>query len=460
MTTDSGKTWTFTLRDSLSYEDGRPITSQDIAYGIARSFSPEYPEGAQYIQKWLADDIDFNKAYKGPYNGGALMPPNVTTPDAKTIVFHFKTAHSDLPFAAEMQMTSPVPKDKDERTRYDNRPFASGPYKIGAYRRGEQLILVKNAAWNPRSDPIRHQYPDTILFEFRKTAIQMTEQIISDQGADAAAIAWMWVPPEEIPKVLADPKLRARAIEGVTQSTRYLAINNQRVKDLAVRQALNWAIDRQDFLKVYGPMGADPSSTILTPPIPGYLKYNAYDGGPTGDIAKAKALLGGKTVPLVYAYFNTALQQKIAAFIKSNLDQAGFEVTLQPVPPDQYYSTVGKKNNAFDIYMCGWGFDWPSGSTVIPPTLDGRGITDAGNQDCAYFNNPEVNSRIDQIMKETDLVKAGSEWGALDKQIMEQYAPIVPLTYERWFSMVGSRVGGTYLSPAYGLPALNNVYVK
>ena len=460
VTSDGGRTWEFTLRDGLKYEDGRPITSQDVAYGIARSFSPDLPNGPHYIQQWLADTIDYNRDYQGPYNGGALMPPGVETPDEKTIVFHFNTPRPDMPFAAAMSMTAPVPADKDTKFEYDNRPFASGPYKIATYQRGQRLILVRNEHWDPATDPVRHQYPDTIRFEFGASIVQINERIIASQGADATAMTWQVVPPEVLPKVLADAALLQRVVQGPTQFVRYLSINVQRVPDLAVRQALNFAIDRENFLKVYGPTSAEPGTTILSPTTMGYERYNAYDGGPTGDVEKAKEVLGGRTVPLVYGYVNRPQQQKMAAFLQSSLQRAGFELTIQAVDADQYYSTVGKRDNPFDIYMSGWGSDWPSGVTVIPPILDGRTIAPAGNQNFSYINMPDMNARMDSISLVTDLAAAGAQWAVLDREIMTKYAPVVPLTYERSFVLVGTGVGGTFLSSPFGAAALVDIFVK
>jgi hypothetical protein len=50
--------------------------------------------------------------------------------------------------------------------------------------------------------------------------------------------------------------------------------------------------------------------------------------------------------------------------------------------------------------------------------------------------------------------------GALDEQLMTAYAPVVPLFVGRAYSLVGSGVGGYYLSYVYGLTGLNTIYVK
>jgi peptide/nickel transport system substrate-binding protein len=459
-TSDGGRTWTFTLRDGVRFEDGRPITSQDIAYGVARTFSPDLPNGPHYIQQWLADDLDYNKVYKGPYNGGAPVPPGIETPDDKTIVFRFARPRPDMPFAGTLPTTTPVPRDKDTRAEYDNRPFASGPYKIDSYRRGQKLVLIKNEQWDPATDPLRHQYPDTIQFDFGASQIQINERLIASQGPDAAAVTWMLVSAEVLPKVLGDSAVMRRVLRGPTQYTRYLAINMQRVPDLAVRQALNYAIDRANFLKVYAPVGARAGTTILSPNTLGYELYNAYDAGPNGDTAKARQLLGGKRVPLVYAYPNSPRQQKIAAFLQTNFNAAGFDVTIQPVDFDQIFTTTARKDNPFDLYMQGWGSDWPSGVTIIPPLFDGRTITPAGNQNNSFLNAPEINAKIDSISVITDLAEAGRRWAALDKEIMTKHAPIVPLTYEEAFFLTGDGVGGAFLSGAYGTTALTNLFVK
>ena len=69
VTKDGGKTWTYTLRDGVTWEDGSPITSADVKYGLERTFVPDYSEGPAYFQEWLTGSADFHKKYSGPYDG-------------------------------------------------------------------------------------------------------------------------------------------------------------------------------------------------------------------------------------------------------------------------------------------------------------------------------------------------------------------------------------------------------
>ncbi|HEX6872822.1 MAG TPA: ABC transporter substrate-binding protein, partial [Micromonosporaceae bacterium] len=122
VTKDNGKTWTYTLRDGIKFDDGSAITSKDVAYGIARSFGPYGVQGPQYLQSAL----DPKREYKGP-QGGQLLPPGVTTPDDKTIVFTFNEPHAELPYLLSFPTSTPVPQAKDTNENYDRTFVSSGP---------------------------------------------------------------------------------------------------------------------------------------------------------------------------------------------------------------------------------------------------------------------------------------------------------------------------------------------
>ena len=130
------------------------------------------------------------------------------------------------------------------------------------------------------------------------------------------------------------------------------------------------------------------------------------------------------------------------------------------MPLDANAERVIRGFDALDHPVFGDGVDDDAGATVIPPTLDGRTIAPAGNMNLSYLDAPEMNARMDEISLVTDLAASGAQWAALDREIMERHAPIVPLTYERSFSLTGSRVGGAFLSSRYGATSLLNVFVK
>ena len=148
LATDTGrpsadfKTWEFTLRDGLKFEDGTPITCEDVKYGVSRTFATDIiTDGPTYAISMLdiPKDKDGASVYKGPYktdgNDVAAYDNAVTcSSDNKTITFKLSRAVADFNYTVTYLSFSPVPKDKDTGDQYDLAPVSSGPYKIEKYK--------------------------------------------------------------------------------------------------------------------------------------------------------------------------------------------------------------------------------------------------------------------------------------------------------------------------------------
>ncbi|MEY9873476.1 peptide/nickel transport system substrate-binding protein [Streptacidiphilus sp. MAP12-33] len=457
---DGAKTWTYTLKDGLKYEDGSPITAQDVKYGIERTFQAELSGGPQYLQTWLTGTSDFAKVYPGPWGGKDL--PAIETPDAKTIVFHLKSPHADFPFAAAMQSYSPVPKAKDTHAAFDQRPFSSGPYKVLSHDAGKSLVLVRNTYWDPNTDPTRHAYPDKWNFEFGGQNLDIDQRLIAAKGEDADAMTFRTqVTPDLAEQVMSDPSLKSRTVNSVNPFTEYFSINNKRVTDVKERQALLMAFPKEQVRKIFGgPLYGDFSTTFLSPQVNGYHKFDLFGAPNTGDPAAAKKLLASSGNPhptIVYAYANTDQWQQAAVVISNALTAAGFTVVKHPISDQNYYDEMGAVDNQFDLYWAGWGPDWPSPTSVIAPIFDGRGIAPAG-PNTMLFNDPAVNSEIDRISAEPNLDQQNTDWSKLEEKIMTE-VPAIPFVYSRLVVMYGPGLGGVHLGMIGTVYPLD-VYVK
>jgi len=456
---DDCKVWQFTLREGVKYEDGSPVTSKDVAYGIARSFASNLNEGPHYIQQWLYPGGAYNAKYQGPYDGGKTGPDGIETPDDRTIRFTFPEPHCDMPYAAALPTSAPVPAAKDTRANYDLRPFSSGPYKVKSYQRDVALELERNPNWDPKTDPLRNAYPDTIRFTFGLEQAQIAERLVADAPADQAALSWTDVPPAVLPRTTTAGVVE-RVVKGPTQYTWVLNINTQRVTDLNIRRALNYAADKDAALKAIGGQAAgSPATTLMSPTTAGWKKYDVFNAPVTGDKAKVTELLGGKRPKLVLAHANTELRTQQAEAIRKNLTDMGFDIVMKPIESSSYYDQVGRRNNPYDLYLGGWGSDWPTGSTVIPPLYDGREIVAEGNNNLSYLNEPTISAEIDRV-RGLPAVEQDAGWTALDEKIMREYAPVVPLYYDAAYELHGSKVGNAFLSDAYGIISLNGIYLK
>ena len=153
-----------------------------MAYGIARSFGPYGVQGPQYLQNILNPARDYNPT------SWPTLPPGVTTPDAKTIVFTLNEPHAEIPYLVSFPISTPVPKAKDTNENYDRTFVSSGPYKTKEYMPDTQLVLEKNTNWDPNSDPIRHQFVDTITIRDGRRLDAATNRMIAATGSDATAV--------------------------------------------------------------------------------------------------------------------------------------------------------------------------------------------------------------------------------------------------------------------------------
>ncbi|MGW0434100.1 ABC transporter substrate-binding protein [Micromonospora sp. NPDC003197] len=455
-TTDGGRTWKFTLKDGVKFDDGTPVTTKDIKYGVERLYDPAKVLGPKYVPQWLSGS-DYTKAYQGPAKGGSLPDNVVETPDDKTIIFRLKDVHAEFPFAVAMPYTSPVQKSRDGKA-YDNAPVSTGPYKVEGHD-DTKLTLVRNPHWDPATDPIRHNYPDRWEVKFGLQTQQATQQFIADVGPDRNAISLSFgIDSQYAEQVQTRAELKARLLSGVNPYVYYYAINTTRVTDLNVRKAILTAFPKQQVRQIQGgPAYGDFATTILSPTVQGFSNYDLFNVPPTGDPDAAKKLLAGATPTIVYAYQQTEANERIAVAVQQGLEKAGFKIVKKPVSAETWYDESNKKDNGFDLYSGGWASDWPGGSGFIPVLFDGRTIAD-GTYNYARYNDATVNAEIDRIAAIGDVAEQNAQWMALDKKIMEQ-VPVVPYVYGRTTRLHGSNVGGAELD-IYGATSLANLFLR
>jgi len=458
-TTDNGRTWKYTLRDDIAFEDGTPITSKQVALGLARSFGALGQHGPQYFQTI----VDPQRRYTGPTDANPL-PPGVTTPDPKTIILTLPGPHVEIPFLMSFPTSTPMKSATDTPENCDAKPFSTGPYQVKEYQKDVKLVLARNPHWVASSDPIRTQYPDMFSFEFGPNPVAQTNRLTNPTGADRSAVMDTDVAAELISGVKADPSLVSRVSSGATPFVAYAFINTRRVKDVNVRKALNYAFDRDAYIKAVGGYDvAQPATTLLAPVVPGYKQFDVYrpaNGGANGDPARARALLAGQKPKLIYCFPNTQLDQTVAATVTAGWGRAGFEFVLTPIDAGTYFTTVGAKGVECDLILGGWAQDWPDPESTLGALFDGSKIVDEGNVNFSYFDDPGVTRALADLRRVTDRASVAARYGDLDEMIMRDFAPAVPLRYIRNYTLAGPDVGNTWLSPMWARHSLVMAYVK
>ncbi len=436
---DGGKTWTYTLRPGLRYQDGTPITAADVAYGIARAFAPEVGGGPTELTEWLG-------IWHGPYATGQRVPPGVTV-NGGTIEFRFGEPHPELPMVAALGTTAPVPPAADRR---DGTVMSSGPYRVETST-PQRLVLRRNAEWNPDTDPIRTAYPDRWVFEFG--VADATARLRAPGPASDTAFSWTNVPSELVDTL--PPEARERTLDGVTQFNRFLAINTERVTDLSVRQAIVSAIDREKALKAHGAAGRTTGS-MISATVPGHRDGDTVGG----DRTHALALLAGRRPTLTYAHGTGADDVRLAGYVVSALKAVGFKVTPVPIPGDQraYYRTLGTRGHRYDLYLVAWGPDIPDASGIFPQLFSGASIERGTNY--SFFSDPLVNARIRTLQNEPDRAVAAHGYAELDQRLLRDHVPAVPLYDARQYSLHGARLGGLSVHRVHGTVGLERAHVR
>ncbi|MFJ9926087.1 ABC transporter substrate-binding protein [Streptomyces misionensis] len=471
-TTDGGKTWKYTLKDGIKFEDGTPITSKDVRQTFERLFAPFINQGPTYIQQWLADTsgTGYRKLLPdGPYKGKHLPDSVLSTPDDKTVVFHFKVPHPDLPYALAMAGYSVVSAKGDTKEKYDKTPVTTGPYKVQSFQSGKSMVLVKNPNWDPKTDPIRHQYVDRFNITFNQQFEASTKALLADSGPDQTGISFNnQVDAGNLSQVLGNPKLKSRTVSGYQSYVGQMNINMSKpeMKDIRVRQAIAYALPVTPFVRAYGGTDAmEVAGGLISPTVSGYdASFDPFGKKkkPAGDPAKAHALLkeaGKLNMKLTFGYINTPEGQQYSTAMAAGLKKAGFNVQRQEIPAETFYDQVSKLNNPYDIFHTAWGADWPSASTVIPPLYDGRQIAD-GASVYSQINDAHVNSEIDRINTITDPVKSAAEWEKLDKYLLTKVVNEVPTAYYKQTQIAGSKVGGLVFDDVIGGVDPRRLYIK
>lgn len=464
---DGGKTWKFTIKDGVKWEDGKDITCADFKYGLSRTFATDVITGGPNYALGFLDvpQKDGLPIYNGPYKkqGQADFDKAVTC-DGKTITYKFNKAWPDFNLAvASLRAFDPYRQDKDQGPKSNYAVFSNGPYKLqGTWQKNKGGTFVRNDKYDAKTDGVRKALPDKIIFQEGLSVEVINQRLIADGGKDQMAVTDRSVPPSMYGQV--QGKVADRAENPQSPYVDYLVPNFNKMKNPKVRQALLAATNADGWMKAGGGDKAyAPAYSIVNPALTtAYVKNPAFKYGTSGNIDEAKKLLAGvsdseKSIKFTYSG-GTPTSDKQAAALKDSWEKAGFKVTLNGLT-DTYYDVIRNPNADGDVFWGGWGADWASASTVIPALFDSRiNLTAKSNgQDYGNYKSDEVNKMIDEAAKQTSVDAAGEIYKKIDKKLGEDVA-YIPLESQKFYFLRGSKVTNYINNPATSMyPDLGSV---
>ncbi|MBQ0912240.1 MULTISPECIES: ABC transporter substrate-binding protein [Streptomyces] len=459
---DDGKTYTYTLRDGVTWEDGKPITSKDVKYGIERVWAQDVLSGGPTYLKEVLDPKD---EYQGPYKDKSkdkLGLKAIETPDDKTIVFKLPEANSDFEEMLALTSASPVRQDKDTKSKYGLRPFSSGPYKFESYNPGKDLTLVRNTEWKQESDPVRKAYPDKITIKFFSNANDLDARLIAgDYDLDLAQTG---LSPQGRTTALKEHK--ANLDNPVSGYIRYatFAQNVKPFDNIHCRKAMLFGADHVSLQTARGgPVaGGDIGTNMLPPSVPGsegqkYDPYGMAGENKKGNVEKAKEELKACGKPngfksKIAVRNNKPVEVATAESMQASLKKVGIDLEIEQYDGSQYASVVGSPSNVakkgYGVIIMGWGPDFPSVQGYGLPLWHSDYILDSANNNFALIKDEKIDGLFADYLTELDDAGKAKIATEINHKVMEG-AYYLPFVFEKFINWRSNNLANVYTTDGY-----------
>lgn len=394
---DDGLVYTFYLRKGVYFTDGTEFD----AYAVKAN-----------IDRWINPNVKVpTRSQLGPVKGAEVV-------DKYTVKIILEKPYGPFLQAVANYLLIASPKVLEKYGNQSitdiNDAIGTGPFKFAEWKSGQEIVMVANENW----------------WMGRPKVNKLVWKIIPEAGTREAALlagdvdVALYPPPSDLPKLKEDPNVAVYT--PLTNRILFVALHPVGpLADPKVRQAINYAVDKQAIVEnvLFG-LGI-PADAPIPPHFFGYAKQTPYEYNPD----KAKQLLAeagypdGFTMVLLHPTGRYLQDKQVAEAIQAYLQQVGIQVELKTGDWPTFVKSVLKPLNEtdFDAVLVGWGplindahftlYAQFHSSQAVPK---GLGL--------AYYSNPEVDRLLEQALSETDPQKR-AELYAQAQQIIWQDAP-------------------------------------
>ena len=381
--TDEGKTYTFTLRDGVKFHDGSLVTVEDVKYSIERCADTSNG-GTPLVAAF--SDIE-----------------SVETPDDSTIVIHLTNPNTDF---LTYLTTAIIPASN---TDPDSNPIGTGPYAYVSRSPQEKIVLKKfDEYWGEPAHITNVVYkvcanPDSLSMELNSGSIDMFVRLTAAQAAQ-----------------LDD---QFNVLEGTMNLVQALYLNNdfEYFQDARVRQALCYAINRQDILD----LTSDGKGTIVgSSMFPAFTKY--YDADLSNyyeqDIEKAKELLAEAGYPDGFSFTiqvpsNYQPHIDTAQVIAEQLKAIGVNADIQLIEWDSWLSDVYAGRN-YEATVVGLDASVLSARAML------ERFTSDSSKNFTNYSNKEYDEVYAKAVASTDEDEQTKDYKECEKILTEDAANV------------------------------------
>jgi peptide/nickel transport system substrate-binding protein len=446
-TSADGLVWDFIIRKGVKFQNGDALTANDFAYTYNRALDPQIASPAA-----------------GPALGDVK---SIEAVDDYTLRITLKSPNYPLLYGlADAGYMAPIPSTVVEAMgdSFGRNLISVGPYKLKEWVAGEKIVLERNAdfAWPPSTwkDDKTTNYFDTIEFRF------IPEYATILAGLQSGDIDAADIQPKDVQMIkdLGQVELLKVLSQG-TYPAIWLNITKAPFDNLQVRQAFNYAVDRDQLIKIIVQGNAEPQKGPLSSSVVGYWK-GIEDLGYGFDLAKAKDLMtqagyvsgsdgiltkDGKPFSLTL-YTDTQDEQwvKLAEVLKEQFKALGVEVSI--VSEDHGNSRARLKKGDFEMSIAGQ--KWGEADTMF--FMFHSSMINAYNW--SRINSPALDALLQQTRNDTDPTQRQQAVNDTAKYVVEQ-ALLVPLYAPMEFIAVNNRIQGLLVNQI-GVIETFGAYVK
>jgi oligopeptide transport system substrate-binding protein len=421
----NGKVYKFFLKRNYRFSDGTKVTAKSFAYAIQRSLNKDLGSpGGPFVNDKSAVNIVGSAAVQ------AGKTNKVSGVRAKGYVLTIRLIRGDpnlitilaMPFFQATSSKLPLKSEVININNAKDLPTA-GPYAWSFNDPNHQANITRNTFYH---GPRKHNLSGA-QFNMRlnvNTCFNQTKAGDLDVGC---------VPPAEIPAVVRQygkstnrPVKTGQFWVRPAVCTWYQAMNMAKPlfspSKLKKRQAVNYAVDRKDYMAQRGLFGGVPWSHILPPNIVGSLHTQPYPM--RRNLAKAKSLGAGGGAKLIYFYQSAgSVGPKQYQVALRDLSDLGYNVEGRGFAGFNIYEAAGTKGSAHDVVgQVGWCQDYPDPYDFINVLMDGTKIQAENNVNIAYFNVSKFNRKMERAARLTGKARYRA-YGKLDIDITKNAAP-------------------------------------
>ncbi len=344
---DDKLTWTYKLRDGLKWSDGKPLTSEDIAWNV----NTARKEG------WLN-------------HSAATANLTATAPDPQTVVIKSSVPDPKLPTMDIYILPKHIwgKMSPDERDKYEGEDgVGSGPFVLEKFERGQFARFKANPNYwggKPAVDKVvlrKFNNPDAMVAALKTGEL--------DAAWDIPGAAFLEL--KKDPNIVTNEGYQGGFAEVAVNGGDGLAKPHPALLDPEVRKAMAHAIDKDTLVdRVLAGVGKR-AETIVPSPDPSWVPELSEDEIYEFDLDKARSILeeagykdtdgdgvrempgGGR--PLNFRYMERSDGEtgaEIAEFITAWLDEIGIATTVKVVDDSQLTNILGKGD--YDMFAWGW----------------------------------------------------------------------------------------------------------